>query len=137
MCRKTHILLGQDALVRRRDEVAVIGEAIEAKAAGDGHRRIALRLAVPSWTVRRWLRRFAERAAEIREHFCRWAYALDVSLAPFGPGGDSFVNALEAIGVAARAAVLRFGPRPAWAWAAWASGGVLIANTKCPLPAVP
>lgn len=115
----------------------MIGEAIEAKAAGDGHRRIALRLGVPPWTVRRWLRRFAERAGMIMEHFTRWAHALDVSLGPLGPGGESFVDALEAIGVAARAAVLRLGPRSLWRWAAFASGGVLMANTKCPLPAVP
>ncbi|MGH3848015.1 MAG: helix-turn-helix domain-containing protein [Gemmatimonadales bacterium] len=117
--------------------MAVIGEAIEAKAGGDGHRRIATRLGVPAWRVRRWLRRFAERAVEIREHFCRWAHALDVSVGPASPGGDVFVEALEAIGVAARAAVLRLGPRPAWPWASFASGGVLLANTKCPLPPVP
>ncbi|MDQ2729310.1 MAG: DUF6431 domain-containing protein [Actinomycetota bacterium] len=136
-CKKSHVLLGDDALVRRRDEVATIAEAIEAKAAGEGHRCIAARLEIPAWRVRRWLRRFASRAVEIREHFIRWAYALDVSLAPAGPGGDLFVEALEAIGVAARAAVLRFGPRPVWRWAAFASGGMLLANTKCPLPPVP
>lgn len=136
-CGKTHVLLGDDALLRRRDEVAVIGEAIESKAGGDGHRRIATRLGVPAWRVRRWLRRFAERAVEIREHFCRWAHALDGSLGPAGPGGDVFADALEAIGVAARAAVLRLGPRPLWPWVSVASGGVLLANTKCPLPPVP
>ncbi len=81
------MLLGNDGLVRRRDEVAVIGEAIEAKVAGDGHRRIAARLGVPDWMVRRWLRRFAERAAAIREHFTRWAHALDVSLGPLARAG--------------------------------------------------
>ncbi|MGH9077957.1 MAG: DUF6431 domain-containing protein [Acidimicrobiales bacterium] len=136
-CGRTHVLLGDDALLRRRDEVAVIGEAIEAKAAGRGHRQIAARLGTPPWRVRRWLRRFAERTVALREHFCRWAHALDVSLAPAGPGGDAFADALEAIGTAARAAVLRFGPRPVWSWAAFASGGMLLANTKCPLPPVP
>ena len=115
----------------------MIGEAIEAKAAGMGHRRIADRLEVPAWRVRRWLRRFAERAIAIREHFCRWAFALDVSLGPFGSSAGAFVDALEAIGVAARAAVLRHGPRPAWCFATFASGGVLLANTRCPLPPVP
>lgn len=137
VCGRTHVLLGDDALVRRRDEVAVIGEAIEAKAAGEGHRQIALRLGLPAWRVRRWLRRFAERAVAIREHFCRWAYALDVSLGPAGPGGGRFADALEAIAVAARAAVLRLGPRLLWPWVSLVSGGVLLANTKCPLPLVP
>ncbi len=115
----------------------MIGEATEAKAAGVGHRRIALRLGVPAWRVRRWLRRFAERAGAIREHFCRWAFALDVSLAAVAPGVGAFVHAVEAIGVAARAAVLAHGPRPAWCWASFAPGGVLLSNAKCPLPPVP
>ncbi|MGH9107361.1 MAG: hypothetical protein ACRDZX_16355 [Acidimicrobiales bacterium] len=72
-CRTTHVLVGDDGLVRRRNEVAVIGEAIEAKAAGVGHRRIAADLGLPTWMVRRWLRRFAERAGAIRGHFTRWA----------------------------------------------------------------
>jgi hypothetical protein len=135
-CGKTHVLLGDDSLLRRRDEVGVIGEAIEAKAVGVGHRRIALRLGVPAWRVRRWLRRFGERATAIREHFWRWAFALDVSLAPAGPGLGAFVDAVEAVGVAARAAVLAHGPRPVWCWASFASGGVLLSNTKCPLPRV-
>jgi hypothetical protein len=136
-CGGTHILLPDDGLVRRRDEVAVIGEAIEAKASGDGHRRIAARLEVPEWRVRSWLRRFAERAVLTREHFTRWAHALDVSLGPAGPSRGAFADALDAIGVAARAAVLRFGPRPQWPWVASASGGALLCNTKCPLPPVP
>lgn len=136
-CGKTHVLLGDDSLLRRRDEVGVIGGAIEAKAAGEGHRRIAVRLGVPAWRVRRWLRRFAERATAIREHFCRWAFALDVSVAAAAPGVDDFVDAVEAIGVAARAAVLAHGPRPAWCWASFASGGVLLSNTRCPLPLAP
>jgi len=135
-CGKTQVLLGVDGLVRRRDEVAVIGEAIVAKAGGEGHRGIAARLGVPAWRVRRWLRRFAERAVEIREHFTRWAFALDVSLAPLAAAGDALGDAVAAIGVAARAAVLRFGPGPVWSWAAFASGGVLLCNSKCPLPPV-
>jgi len=135
-CEKTHVLLPDEAFLRRRDEGTVIGEAIEAKAAGEGHRRIAVGLGVPAWRVRRWLRRFAERVSAIREHFWRWAFALDVSAAPSGPGQGAFVDALEAIGVAARAAVLAHGRRPAWQWASFASGGVLLANTRCPLPAL-
>jgi hypothetical protein len=44
----THVLLPDLALVRRRDEVLLIGAAIEAKVvAGEGHRPIAERLGVP------------------------------------------------------------------------------------------
>ena len=45
-----------------RTRSSVIGAAIEAKVAGEGHRRIAGRLGVHADTVRGWLRRFAERA---------------------------------------------------------------------------
>ena len=40
-CAGTHVLLPDVALLRRQDEVAVIGAAIEAKVAGEGYRRIA------------------------------------------------------------------------------------------------
>jgi DNA-directed RNA polymerase specialized sigma24 family protein len=45
--------------------VEVIGAALLAKASGLGHRRIAAALGVPATTVRRWLRRFSRRAAEL------------------------------------------------------------------------
>jgi hypothetical protein len=51
-------------------------------------------------------------------------------LAPVAPGGDGFVDALEAVGVAVRAAVLHWGPRPVWWWASWLSGGGLLFHTS-------
>jgi hypothetical protein len=69
-CRQTHVLLPQIALVRRQDEVAVIGAAIEAKVlAGYGFRRVAEQVRASPVTVRGWLRRFARRAELIRAHF--------------------------------------------------------------------
>ena len=88
-CAGTHVLLPGVALLRRRDEVAVIGSAIEAKVAGEGHRPIARRLGVHADTVRGWLRRFAERAERIRAHFTRWAVALDPELGPVLPAGSA------------------------------------------------
>ena len=41
-CQTTHVLLPASGLSRRADAVAVIGAALIAKAAGRGHRRIAL-----------------------------------------------------------------------------------------------
>lgn len=61
-------------------------------------------------TVRRWLARFACHAEAIRAHFTRWAFALDAELGAILPAGDGFADAMEAIGVAARSWVLRFGP---------------------------
>ena len=136
-CRRTHVLLADVCLLRRRDAVGVIGAALVARAAGQGHRPIAGRLGVPKDTVRGWLRRFARDAEAIRALFSRWALALDVELGAVAPAGDGFAEALAVVGVAARAFVLRFGPRDAWSVVAVLSGGVLLCHTSCPFPAVP
>ncbi|MGO9954910.1 MAG: helix-turn-helix domain-containing protein [Solirubrobacteraceae bacterium] len=128
------MLLPDLALVRRQDEVLVIGQAIEAKVAGFGHRSIASRLGVHAGTVRGWLRRFEERAELIRAHFTRWAVALDPELGAIVPAGSVVADALEAIAVAARAWVLRFGPGDPWRIASVLSGGVLLATRTTPLP---
>jgi hypothetical protein len=134
---KTHVLLPDVCLLRRRDAVAVIGEALVAKAAGDGHRGIAERFGVPKDTVRGWLRRFAADAEAIRAHFARWAFALDPELGAIVPAAGGLGDAVEAIAVAARAWVLRFGPRAVWPLVAVLSGGVLLCNTSCPFLGVP
>jgi transposase-like protein len=138
-CAGTHVLLPQLAFSRRQDEVSVIGSAIEAKVAGLGFRRIAARLGVCPETVRGWLRRFTERAEEIRALFTRCAVALDPELGPVMPAGGSVADALEAIAITARAWVLRFGPaEPAEPWeiASRFSGGRLLGNTNRPLESV-
>ena len=86
-CAGTHVLLAHFALARRQDEVLVIGSAIEANVAGEGFRRIAARLGAYAETVRGWLRRFAERAEEIRAYFTRCAVVLDPELGPVLPAG--------------------------------------------------
>ncbi len=135
-CAGTHVLLADIALLRRQDEVAVIGQAIEARASGEACWRIAAWLGLPAGTVRGWLRRFAVRAPEIRAHFTRWALVLDPELGPIVPAGGVFSDALEAIAVAARAWVLRFGPGRVWSLVSVLSAGVLLCNTSTPLPIV-
>ena len=135
-CRGTHVLLVDLALLRRRDEVAVIGAAIEAKTAGVGHRPIAEWLGVPKDTVRGWLRRFAARAAEIRAYFTGWGLVLDPELGPILPAGGVLADAVEAIAIAVRAWVLRFGPGGVWQVVSVLSGGRLLCNTSCPFPPV-
>ena len=130
-CAGTHVLLPEVALLRRQDEVSVIGAAIEAKVAGRGYRRIASRLGVHADTVRGWLRRFAGRVELVRAHFTRCAVALDPELGPVLPAGGGIADALEAIAVAARAWVLRFGAGDPWRIAARLSSGVLLA-TRAP-----
>jgi hypothetical protein len=136
-CTGTHVLLPDVCLLRRQYEVEVIGAAIEAKARGLGYVRIGRELSVPVGTVRAWLRRFARNAEAIRSHFTRWAFALDAELGPIVPAGGSFADALEAIGVAARAWVLRLGRRAVWPLVASLSGGVLLATRGDLFPAVP
>ncbi len=135
-CGATHVLLPEDTLARRRDAVEVIGAALTAKAAGSGHRRVAAELGREPSKVRRWFRRFASMAEEIRAHFTRWAHALDPALGPVAPIGSAFADAVEAIGMAAMAAVRRLGPRPPWPLASVLSGGGLLA-TRSDLWAAP
>jgi hypothetical protein len=130
-CRGTHVLLADLCFLRRQDEVEVIGRAVEAHVAGEGHRPIAARLGVPAGTVRGWLRRFEANAEAIRALFTRCAVALDPMLGPIVAAGSVVVDALEAIAVAGRAWVLRFGPQPVWRIVGRLSaGGLLMRNTS-------
>ena len=136
-CAGTHVLLPEIAFSRRQDEVSVIGSAIEAKVvAGEGFRPIAARLGAYPETVRGWLRRFAGRAEEIRAHFTRCAVVLDPELGAIMPEGSGVADALEAVAVAVRAWVLRFGPGEPWEIASRLSGGLLLGNTNRPLESV-
>lgn len=65
-CAATHVLVPICALLRRRDNIEVIGAALVAKHAGQGHRRIGANLGVPASTVRGWLRRFTQGAEGLR-----------------------------------------------------------------------
>ena len=67
-------------------------------------------MGVPVSTVRGWLRRFAANAEAVRVWFTVLAHDLDPMLAPVAPTGTAFGDAVEAIGVAARAAALRLAP---------------------------
>lgn len=125
-CLGTHVLLPDVAFSRRQDEVGVIGAAIEGKIAGEGFRRIAARLGACPETVRGWLRRFAGRAELIRAHFTRCLVVLDPELGSVLPAAGGIADALEAIAVAVRAWVLRFGPAEPWRVVSRLSGGLLL-----------
>ena len=129
-CGGTHVLLPAWCLLRRADAGAVIGAAVEAAAAGDGHRKIAGLAGRPALTVRGWLRRFAGRAEQVRVFFT-------VLLAGTGPdpvmpaGAAGLVAAaVSAIAGSAAAVAVRWPPVgevPVWAAASAASGGRLLA----------
>lgn len=105
----THVLLLVDALLRRADTAAVIGSALLAKAAGDGHRAVAARLDRPLSTVRGWLRRFGSRAEPVRSAFTALAVTLVVDAVLPDPQRTVFADAVAAVGAAASAAARRFG----------------------------
>ncbi len=131
-CGATHVLIGSDALLRRRDLGEVIGAASAAKAVGVGHRRVALMVGVHASTVRGWLRRFAVNAEAVRVWFTVLAHDLDPMLAAMAPRETPVGDAVEAVAVAARAAALRLGPVAPWAFASAASRGRLLSNTGWP-----
>ncbi len=134
-CARTHVLIGADCLLRRRDLAEMIGLALAAKAAGVGHRRAAGLVGVPVSTARGWLRRFALNAEAIRVWFTVLAHGLDPMLAAVVPTGTAFGDAVEAVGVAARAASLRLCPVLPWSFASSATSGRLLSNTGWPCPA--
>jgi hypothetical protein len=107
-CRVTHVLLPARLLLRRPDEAPVIGAALAAAAAGQGHRRAARELGVPEDTVRGWLRRAAGRAGQVREVFTRVAAALSADPVPLEPAGSPLADALVAVAAAAAAAAGRW-----------------------------
>lgn len=125
-CARTHVLLPVSVLARRADAVAVIGAALVGRAQGRGYRPIAVGLGVPECTVRGWLRRFRVRAREWRDRFTVLLVDLDPDPVAVLPRGCLFGDAVEVIGLAAAAAVRRFGPRPPWQFASAVSGGLLL-----------
>jgi hypothetical protein len=131
-------------LVRRADAAVVIGAALVAKAAGWGHRRIAVWLGRPASTVRGWLRRFVARAGPLRAVFTTLLCELDADPPLPEPAGSQVADAVAAILAAAGAVGRRWhglalGLSP-WEVAAAVTEGRLlgpgasmgVGNTSCP-----
>ena len=76
--------------------------------------------------MRGWLRRFAARAQGWRDRFTVLLVALDPDPPAVLARGSEVLDAVEVIGLAAGAAVRRFGPRPPWQFASAVSGGLLL-----------
>ena len=121
-------------LARRGDWAALIGRALELKAAGLGQRPIAGAVGVSRSTVRGWLSRFAAIAEQVRTHLSRWAIWLDVGLVRIEPSGSGFGDAIAAVGVAGGVAAARLGIGCRWSFASAATGGRLLCNTTSPFP---
>ncbi len=128
-CGRTHVLLPAWCLARRADAGEVIGLALEAKAAGDGHRVIAGRLGRPASTVRGWLRALAARAEQVRSVFTALAASLVTDPPLPAPAGSAAADAVAAVAAAAAAAarVPGVGVVARWELAAAVTCGRLLA----------
>jgi hypothetical protein len=128
-CGATHVLLPAWCLARRADAGEVIGLALEAKAAGAGHRVIAGRLGRPASTVRGWLRAFTRRAEQVRSVFTTLAASLVTDPPLPAPAGSPVADAVAAVAAAAAAAraVPGVGTVARWQLAAAVTCGLLLA----------
>jgi hypothetical protein len=123
------VLLPAWCLARRADAAAVIGVALEAKAAGAGHRAIAGLLGRPASTVRGWLRAFTARAELVRQAFTALAAGLVTDPPLPGPAGTVLGDAVTAVAAAAVAAArfLGVGEVARWRLAVAVTSGMLLA----------
>jgi hypothetical protein len=133
-CDTTHVLCPSWSVPRRRDAAEVIGEALRLAAGGMGHRRIARRLDRPPGTVRGWLRVARANAQSLRACATRWVVSLDPEPAAVTAAGSELGDAVEAVMLAVRAWVLRFGREPLGPWerAVWLTGGLLAGRPGVP-----
>ena len=126
-CGRSHSCWPDVLVGGRVDAVAAIGAALEAKAAGWGHRRIAGWLGVPAATVRGWLRRFVVGAEGLTRRLVALAADADPAVrAP--PAGSPVAVAVAAVGLAA-AAMARLSGEPiaGWRLVVAVTGGLLLA----------
>ena len=88
----------------------------------------------PPGTVRGWLRAARLRAESLRACATRWTYTLDPELGAVTPAESALADAVEAIMLAVRAWVLRFGLSEIKPWerAVCLTGGLL--HGQPPLP---
>ena len=134
VCEMTHVLSPSWTIPRRRDGAEVIGEALRLAATGAGHRPIARQIGRPEGTVRSWLRAARRRAGSLRACATRQIVALDPEPAAVTPTDSELGDAVEAIMLAVRAWVLRFGRENLGPWerAVWLTGGLLHAHPRLP-----
>jgi len=128
-CGVTHVLLPARMLCRRADAGAVIGRALEEKASGAGHRKIAEGLGRPASTVRGWLRALGRNAGRVRELFTPLAAGLVTDPPLPAPAGSPLADAVAAVAAAAAAAALvpGVGVVARWELASAVSCGLLLA----------
>jgi hypothetical protein len=127
--QRSHSLVPDVLVSGRVDLVSVIGWALERKAAGWGHRRIAGRLEVCQSTARRWLRRAARHGMGIAGRLVATAAAADPGVRAPPVGGP-----VEVMVAAARLAAQAYGRLSGeavdvWRYAVAVTGGALLGLT--------
>jgi hypothetical protein len=105
----THVLLPVTVLVRRAYAAEQIWAALNARADGLGHRRIAAVIRVPAATVRGWLRRAVDRLEAVRTWFLAIAVTAGVDVAIPDGSGCPWRDVLAAVATATAAIRFRFG----------------------------
>lgn len=138
-CAVTHVLLPVTLLLRRAYVADLIWAALEAKAAGAGHRASGARLGVPACTVRGWLRVMAARAEAVRHWFVGIGVSAGVDVSIPKATGSGCGDVIAAVAMAAAAITARFGPVSvgvvtAAAVAVAGSGGRLLVPGWPPAP---
>lgn len=108
-CAVTHVLLPVSLLLRRAYAAELVWAVLKAKAAGVGHRRIAVAAGIPACTVRRWLRVMGRRVEAVRGWFLGVAVIAGVDVSVPAATGTGIGDVLAAVGVARAAIVSRFG----------------------------
>ena len=108
-CAVTHVLLPVTVLLRRAYAAEQIWAALNARADGLGHRRIAAVIRVPAATVRGWLRRAADRLEAVRNWFLGVAVTAGVDVVIPDGAGCPWRDALAAVETATTAIRFRFG----------------------------
>jgi len=126
-CGRTQVLLPVSVLLRRADAVTVIGTALLAKAAGSGHRPIAVLLGVPASTVRGWLRRITVVAERVLAVLAVVAAQLGTEFVMPAAAAGPVGAVVELLGVLAAAVARRLGGSCLpWRLAAVLTGGRLL-----------
>jgi transposase-like protein len=125
--QRSHSLVPDVLVSGRVDLASVIGWALQAKADGWGHRRVATRLEICPSTVRRWLRRAARHGMGIATRLLAAAAAAADPAVRAPPTGGP----VEAMAAAARIAAEALGrlsdePVDLWRYAAAVTGGWLL-----------
>jgi hypothetical protein len=128
VCAVTNVLLPANVLLRRADDVGVVGAGLLAAAGGLGHRRVAAVVGRPASTVRDWLRRAVRVAGRVLAVLGAAAAGFGTEFVAPAATAGGLAEVVEVVGALARAAGRRLGgSRSPWRLASVVTGGRLLA----------